>query len=164
APGWPPRRGTRPPTLAEARRVSQQRKETRRAVVDAVRARSAGKSRAEVRQMLVEEFRASPLPPPPDPAIDVFTDSIVLPGGLTGAVRGVPSAGRAMGAAASDVRKIFQVFRNTARVRDAQGEDPYVVRPGQLPPEIEVTLDVGAEELLAARPGEPGTLVHTAHG
>jgi hypothetical protein len=112
--------------------------------------------------MLVEEFRASPLPPPPDPALDVFTDSIVLPGGPAGAVRAVPGAGRAMGAAASDVRKIFQVFRNTSRVRDAEGEDPYVVRPGQAPAEIEVTLDDGAEEMLAVRPDEPGGQAHGA--
>jgi hypothetical protein len=101
--------------------------------------------------LLVDEFDSRSLGTPPDPVLDIFTDAIVLPDSPIGSVRMTPHAARLVRGVGDEVRQIFNIFKNMERLKDSRGRDTYTVTPGHTPPEINVILDAGAEQIIEAR-------------
>jgi hypothetical protein len=147
------RRGDHPPDFRETLHATRQNRLQRRQAIDAVRSRSTGKSPEEIRQLIMDEFRARNLTMPSDQVMDVFVHSAMLPDSPLGAVRMIS---RAVGALAGDMRQIVQLFRDTGRLRDPNEKDPYFCAPGGIPSEIDVLLDAGAEQVLDAMSGGRG--------
>lgn len=115
---------------------------------DAVRSRSAGKSRAEVRQMLLDELRSRSIKPPSGERISLTVDSIARFGEQT--VRGRTGATRSLASFAGDVMAIFRLVKSSASVTDPTGQEPYYASPATIPAGIEVSLDEEAEKVLDA--------------
>jgi hypothetical protein len=135
----------------ENARSARARHQRQRDAINSVRSRSAGKSRQQVRDLLVDEFDSRSLGTPPDPVLDIFTDAIVLPDSSLESVRMTPHAARLIRGVGDEVRQIFNIFKNTERLKDPRGRDPYTVTPGHTPAEINVILDAGAEQIIEAR-------------
>jgi len=65
-----------PPDFDELTEAAQNRSRARREAFEVTRARSAGKSREEIREMYVAELRARGLKVPGDPVLDAVADRI----------------------------------------------------------------------------------------
>lgn len=65
-----------PPDFDELREEAQRRSRARREAFEATRARSAGKSREEIREIYAAELRARGLKVPPEPVLDAVADRI----------------------------------------------------------------------------------------
>jgi hypothetical protein len=129
-------------------RASEQKRKQRKAAVDAVRARSTGESRQEIRRMLIGEFTARSLTMPSERGMDWLVDSVESSGSQSGPVRNLARAAGMLGGLAGDLQQIARLFKGTARLQGPNGEDPYHIPRGRLAPEIEVVLDAGAEQVL----------------
>ena len=144
---WDGRRPEPPPDPGQVLREMEDRRAARREVVEAVRARSDGKSRLEIRQMLVGEFRSRELAVPPEPALDGYVELIA--GGPAPLVA-VRQIARAFGMIGSALRDIGAMFRDVQELRGFSGKDAYFVLPDRSRPMVEVVLGPGADQLLRA--------------
>jgi hypothetical protein len=145
------RRGVKPPPdFREVLRARRQSQEIRTAAIDAVRAGSAGKSRSEIHDLLIDEFRSRSLAIPPEPVIENIIDTITMPGGPLTALKLISNMGRMMSGAVDELR---EVFKGGERLKDPSGKVPYFVPPGRGSTEIEVILNEGAEHVLNATTG-----------
>jgi hypothetical protein len=142
------RRGTRPSEFGETFRRTRHQHQRRREAINAVRFRSAGKSRQQIREMLVEEFHARALTAPPDEVVIALADSIARPDGPITAAHIAASAARLVGGAAAEIRDIF---KGVERVKDPSGADPFFVPPGGNGQAAEVNLVTGADRVLDER-------------
>ncbi len=103
----------------------------------AVRSGSAGKNRAEVRQLLLDEFRSRSVDPPSATHVNLMADSIVRFGEQT--ARGRTGAVRDLASFAGDMAAIFRLFKNDMPVKvgvivtDPTGREPYYPSPASAP-------------------------------
>jgi hypothetical protein len=157
------RRGGRPPEFGEILRARRENRQRRHEAINAVRSRSAGRSRQEIRQVLVGELHSRKLDIPTDQVLDSIVDSIAHPPGPLNSVRLIPDAVRMVTAAGGETRRLLKLFKGVERVRDPSGGDPYFAAPGGTAPEIEVILDAGAESVLDTGSGQREPGVGDAH-
>lgn len=148
---WEGRRPEPPPDLGEVMREMPDRRAARREVVEAVHARSGGKSHPEIRQMLIGEFQLRGLAVPPESDLDRYVELIA--GDLSPLVA-VRQIARAFGMIRSAVRDIGAMFRDAQELRGFSGMDAYFVLPDRSRPMVGVVLGRGAGQLLRAC-GEP---------
>lgn len=156
------RTGVNPPSFSESLRSAREKQQRRREAVNAVRSRSGGKNRQEIRDLLIDEFNSRSLSVPPDSALEIFVDSIALPESPLGSIRMLPNAGVLLRGIAGQARGIIGIFKNMGTLKDSRGRDPYLVEPGRTPPAMDVMLDTGAEHVLDARsaPGQQSSGAH----
>jgi hypothetical protein len=121
--------------------------QTRREAINSVRLRAAGKSDAEIRLLLADEFRSRKLTVPPGESMDNLVELIARPGGhLTAIWR----TSRALLGAGSEIGRIIGMFRGAQVIKGPAGKDSYFVPPDHSRPITKVILDPGAEALLRA--------------
>ena len=132
----------RPPDPAELRRSVQEENEARSEARAAVAARSAGRTRAQLREMFIDELRSRGREIPPGPVLETevtLIEDTIPPGAsiLTG-----------MKIFARSLRRIRAIERelaaHTLELQGPRGEVPYLVLGDYSLPLAEVTLDPGA--------------------
>jgi hypothetical protein len=147
---WPGRRPGPPPDMGEIRRRMESRRAARREVVEAVRARSLGKSRPEIRRMLVGEFRSRGLDVPSELLLDGDVDYIAAGSGPLVTVRQLARVFGALRSAGREIGAIGTMFRDAHRMQGFDGKDPYFVMPDRSRPMVDVVLEPGADRLVRA--------------
>jgi hypothetical protein len=95
-----------PPDFDELREEAQRRSRARKEAYEATRARSAGKSREEIREMYVAESRARGLKVPGDPVLEAVADRIT--GNPLPAIRLAGESLARMGKALDDLSRHFR--------------------------------------------------------
>jgi hypothetical protein len=128
---------------SERRRADRQ---SRQDALNAVAAESRGKTREEVRGLLINEFRSRALDVPPDLVIESMIDSITLPG----SVNSIFAFARLSAGIGGEVGKLFRLFKGLQRL-----EGP-AVAPGVAPEQMDVLLNDEAEIFLRSRASDAG--------
>jgi len=138
-----------PPDFGEILRSMQSRTSVRRDARDAVIARSAGKSRREIRQLLIEELLSRKLEIPSEPILDADVDFIAQGACPLAAGKQVL---RALAAVRTARREIAGVFKDAQIMRGPTSKAAYFVIPDRSRPMVDVILDPGAYHLLTTSP------------
>jgi hypothetical protein len=128
----------------------ESRRAARREAVEAVRARSGGKSRPEIRQMLVGEFRSRGLDVLSEMVLDGDVDYIAAGLGPLVTVRQLARVFGALRSAGREMGTIGAMFHDAHRMRGFDGKDPYFVMPDKSRPMVDVVLEPGSDRLLRA--------------
>lgn len=135
---------------AAARSESDERKradhQSRQDALNAVAAESRGKTREEVRGLLINEFRSRALDVPPDLVIESMIDSITPPG----SVNSIFAFARLSTGIGGEIGKLFRLFKGLQRL-----EGP-VIAPGAAPEQVDVLLNDEAEVFLRSRASDAG--------
>jgi hypothetical protein len=142
----------RPPTLEEARRSARADDAAWSEVQAAVQPRSAGRSRAEVRQLIIEELRSRNRPVPDDMILDPHVDQIMLASPLpplmdpdTSALTALKTLLRTARQARTQHKRFAAAMSSAARpLLGPHGQPPYLVEPDYSLPMADVVLDPGA--------------------
>jgi hypothetical protein len=146
-------RAGRPPDAAEVMRKAREDLRLRQEASEAVRANSAGKSREEVRALLVAELRAHGLPPPPQPVMELAIDGLMIDRSATGRVR---LAGRGMRMLAGIGRQLSKDVHEQLQRGGPNlilEKEPILLDSDRSRPAIEVQLDPEAWTWLAPAGG-----------
>ncbi|HUZ35107.1 MAG TPA: hypothetical protein VMV17_02150 [Streptosporangiaceae bacterium] len=138
-----------PPDFGEILKSMQSRTSVRREARDAVIARSAGKSRREIRQLLIEELLSRRLEIPSESILDADVDFITQGAGPLTAAKQVL---RALAAVRTARREIARMFKDAQIMRGPTGKAAYFVIPDRSRPMVDVILDPGAYQLLTTSP------------
>jgi hypothetical protein len=139
-------RAGRPPDVAELMRKARDEANLRREAIEEARARSTGKSREEVREILIAELQTRGLQPPPPSAMELELDGI-MEHGILGRVR---LAGRGI-ATFIGIGNTIKDFRRHLQAEDTDltlSNAPILVDPDRSLPSVEVQVDPDAEHLL----------------
>jgi hypothetical protein len=142
----------RPPDLEDIRRAGQAEDEAWDEVRAAVLARSAGRSGAEVRQLLIAELQSRNRPVPEDPILDGRVEQIMsIPPPLppdASAFTALKMAVRMMRHSRA-VHKSFAAMDGAVqRLEGPQGQPPYLVEADYSLPLVDVILAPGAAAIL----------------
>jgi hypothetical protein len=121
-----------------------------RAAIDVVQARAEGKTRPEIRQMLIAELRRGSRTLPAAGSIDAAVDRIARQSEHTAAGR--TGAARAFAMFADDLKTLAGFFREGIKndVSDPSGRAAYFISPDSPINDLEVILDATAEKILDA--------------
>lgn len=146
----------RPPTLEEARRSARADDEAWSEVQAAVQARSAGRNRAEIRQLVIEELQSRNRPVPDDMILDPHVDQIMLTLPLPPPLAPDASAFTALKTLVRTARQARAQHEKYAAAMSAEarslqgprGQPPYLVKPGYSLPMADAVLDPGATAIL----------------
>ena len=152
----------RPPTLEETRRSARADDAAWSEVQEAVQARLAsqagpgGRSRAEVRQLVIEELQSRNRPVPDDMILDPHIDAIMLTHPLppplapdAGAFTALKTLVRAARQARTQHKKFAAAMSGTTRpLEGPRGQPPYLVEKDYSLPMADVLLDPGATAVL----------------
>lgn len=142
----------RPPDLAEIRRSEQAETGAWDEVQAAVLARSAGRSRAEMRQMLIAELQSLNRPVPDDRILDLRVEQVTFapqPLPLDASAFTVLKALAGMVRQGRAVDKKLAAMRGEAhRLEGPQGQPPYLVKADYSLPMADVILGPGAAAIL----------------
>jgi hypothetical protein len=147
--GRPPER----PFGGESVRWVRNRNQQRRAAAEAVRARAAGKSRAEIRDLLIAEMESRKIQVPSAQGLDALTDSIASggPGDPSGwqAARILVGIVKRMVAESRGSRSLTPFDRMTKGAKSAGGNAFYSSSWDDAGPMATVILDSNAGQLLS---------------
>jgi hypothetical protein len=146
----------RPPTLEEARRSARANDAAWSEVQAAVQARAVGRSRAEVRQLVIEELQARNRPVLDDMILDPHVDQIMLTSPLpplldpdTSAFTALKTLVRTARRARTQHKRFAAAISGAARpLQGPHGQPPYLVEPDYSLPMADVVLDPGAPAIL----------------
>jgi hypothetical protein len=116
--------------------------------VEAVRQEAAGKTRPEIRDMLVSQFESRSVALPPDSVLDLLADS--LSAGRNPVQHGRVALGGArvlFSAVTRSVTQIKGLFDGAEPFPHPPGEGAYLPAAGQSPRRAEVAIDPGAASI-----------------
>lgn len=145
---WP---GGRPPDLDEVQRSVQEDREIRAQAQAAAAARSAGLSRAQLRDLYIDELHARGGETPPEIILEAEVDQVqaMLPPGA-GTLAGFKMLGLSALRALKARRELARQPRVRQVLRGPRGEAPYVVLPDHSLPRTDVILDPDAASVVRA--------------
>ena len=146
----------RPPTLEEARRSARADDAAWSEVQATVQPRAAGRSRPEVRQLVIEELRSRNRPVPDDRILDPHVDQIMLTSPLpplldpdTSALTALKTLVRAARQARAQHKRFTAAMSGAARpLLGPHGQPPYLVEADYSLPMADVVLDPAATAIL----------------
>jgi len=113
------RRAADQPEFGNARQSAGNNLQTRREAINSVRIRAAGKSDAEIRLLLADEFRSRKLTVPTGESMDNLVELIARPGGHPTAIR---RTARTLLGAGSEIGRIIGMFRGAQVIRGPAGK------------------------------------------
>jgi hypothetical protein len=138
-----------------AHMTTEDARQRRDEAVEAVRQEAAGKTRPEIRDMLVSQFESRSVALPPDPVLDLLADS--LSAGRNPIRHGRVAFGTArmmLSTVKRSVTQIKDLFDGAEPFPHPPGKSTYLPGPGQSPRRAEVAIDPDAASIVG--PSEVG--------
>jgi hypothetical protein len=146
----------RPPNLAELIRKGRDDVNLRREASAEARANSMGKSREEIREILIAALHARGLQPPPQPVVELELDNIMMNRGVIGRVHMAARGITTLAGLGSEIIKAIRRHPQSDDPKLTLAKDPILVDADRSLPTIEVKVDPDAQYLLDPTGGHEG--------
>lgn len=134
-----------PPNLSDVWRSVQEDNDVRSQARAAVAMRSAGRTRAQLRQMLIDELRSRGRDTPPEVLLDAEIDAIesTIPSNAS-TIAAFRTFAKSLLRARKAQREFDALARDAHILRGPHGEDPYLILPDYSLSPVTVILDPGS--------------------